>query len=65
MEPTDAARRLRLTAIRARAEDHADTTTAALDRRYLLDEVARLQRDLDNTTERLTALLADYERDVK
>jgi hypothetical protein len=45
-EATDAARRLKLTAIRARAEDHADTTTAALDRRYLLDEVSRLQREL-------------------
>lgn len=61
---TDAARRIKLTAIRARAQDHADTTTAALDRRWLLAEVWQLQRELDNATERLTALLADYERDT-
>lgn len=63
-EPTESARAIRLEAIRRRATDTSDTSEAALDRRWLLAEVNRLERDLTNTRERPTALAADYERDT-
>lgn len=47
MEPTEAARAIRLKAIRQRDEDAAaDTSAAALDRRWLLGEIDRLQAEL-------------------
>lgn len=45
-EPTDAARANRLAAIRERATDERNTSTAALDRRWLLGEVERLTTEL-------------------
>lgn len=65
MEPTVSARAIRLEAIRRRAADTSDTSEAALDRRWLLGEIDRLERDLTNTRERLTAIVADYERDTR
>jgi hypothetical protein len=113
IEPTRAARAVRLSAIRERALDARNTSTASLDRRWLLGEVDRLsterdqaqsqshadleaavkynadredagrvtskawdmvtalelerdelKRELGDTTERLAALTADYDRDV-
>ncbi len=69
-EPTPAARGIRLKAIRQRDAVHAEdalrshTCPAALDRRWLLGEVDRLTRERDQANERLTAVVADYERDI-
>lgn len=65
-EPTEAARALRLGAIRRRADNDRrdDTSMPVLDRRWLLGEVDRLHTERDNATQRLAALLADYDRDT-
>lgn len=52
MEPSEAARAIRLKAIRRRDEDAAGSTSAAaLDRRWLLGEVDRLKTALERATE--------------
>ncbi len=65
-EPTEAARALRLGAIRRRADNDRrdDTSMPVLDRRWLLGEVDRLHTERDNAAQRLAALLADYDRDT-
>jgi DNA-binding MarR family transcriptional regulator len=47
IEPTRAARAVRLSAIRERALDARNTSTASLDRRWLLGEVDRLSTERD------------------
>ena len=70
MEPTEAARGIRLAAIRMRDADSIGEATShacsgVLDRRWLLGEVDRLTRERDNAIELRDALAADYQRDVK
>lgn len=61
MEPTEAARAIRLKAIRQRDEDAAGSTSAAaLDRRWLLGEVDRLQAELaEEEADREQAFIAE------
>lgn len=60
MEPTEAARAIRLDAIRKRATDERNTSSAALDRRWLLGEVDRLTAERDTAVERLNDMLLDH-----
>lgn len=64
-EPTEAARAIRLKAIRERSDTAQETILshlcdAVIDRRWLLGEVGRLTRERDDATERLNDMLLDH-----
>lgn len=66
-EPTEAARAIRIEAIKRRATDERNTSAAALDRRWLLGEVERLTRERDDLADeiRVQAELDEMDEDER